>query len=226
MKKQFKCDFHSHPLCHTYYPDYNNTNKDVVLSDKDKLCIENYVNWCVDKRKLDVIAITDHDLIQSSLYARKYAKAKKLPIKIVTGAECEIYICDEYSKLAFRNAYNYCHILVLGVDKIPQHETHMTTDQFEIWANEIKTLGGITVMSHPSFSKTVFYSIAEYLDGFEILNRDHFGFSEGLDYIKENGLQLKAFKNSDFHYTDDYEYYQMPQNFNYEDENFIKKLIK
>lgn len=228
MERNFRCDFHSHPLSHKYYPDRDGHNRDIILSEDDKKDIRSYVDWCINERKLDVIAITDHDLIQSSLYAKKYAKKNHLPIKVVTGAECEVFIFDEnYDGIvkSIWKSYNYCHILVLGVSFIPYHKIYMTELEFESWANEIRDIGGIVVMSHPSLSPLVFYTIAQYLDGFELLNRDYFKFSEGRDYSNMNNLNLKTFMNSDYHYYGEFSNPKLPIYLNIETEEFVNKLL-
>ena len=226
--KLTRCDFHCHPLSHKYYPasDYN---KNIVLTEEDKEDIRDYIHWCIHVRKLDVTAITDHDLIQSSLYAREYVKQNNLPIKIICGAECEVFIRDdeylEIGKYKFRE-WNYCHMLVLGVDHIPEHKSNMTELEFKAWADKIRSIGGIVVMSHPLFSKLVFYIIAEHLDGFESINRDVLEFGEGIEYSDKEKLNLKAFTNSDYHwYNDDRTEKSIPINVNYESSDFINGLV-
>lgn len=221
-EKIYKCDFHSHPLCHRYYPD-NGRNKDIVLTEHDKAEIRAYVDWAIGERELDVIGITDHDLIQSSLYAREYVKENNLPAQIVTGAECEIYI--QYTVSGYKTQH-YAHILVIGVDEIPNHQVVMTVEQFSKFADDVRNLGGMVVMAHPVFSEKVFYMIAEYLDGFETLNRDMVTFYEGARYAREHGLQLKEFQNSDFHAMGSYYNIEIPIHINYESEEFVKKLVK
>lgn len=215
-KGLYRCDLHSHPLCHDYYPITPNKASGVVLNEQDKEKIRWYVNWCIEERELDAIAITDHDLIQSSLYAREYAKENSLPITIITGAECEIFI-------RIGEQFKYCHILVLGVNEIPYHEIYMNEVEFALWVNDIHALGGIVVMSHPAFSCVVFDIIAEYLDGFEVINRDVLYFTEGLDYRKEDGSLLLPLKNSDYHYAPGY-YQDTPIEMNYLPKEWVDKL--
>ena len=43
------------------------------------------------KHKINLLLITDHDTIKGSLEAKKYATTKKLPVKIIIGAE---YLTD------------------------------------------------------------------------------------------------------------------------------------
>jgi hypothetical protein len=120
---------------------------------------------------------------------------------VVTGAECEVYPIinwgDETQPIYKRD---WCHLLVLGVEKIPEHKEAMNLDEVEQFINDVHEQGGIVVMSHPCFSKMVFFVLADMLDGFEILNRDEYGFEEGVKFCEKYNIPYKTYKNSDYHY--------------------------
>ncbi len=200
-KKKLKCDFHTHPLSHRYYPmeciysAKKNENGMVILSDEDKKRIEEFVHYCIDERELDVVAITDHDLAESSIYAREYVKENNLPIKIIIGAECEIILLDSF-------ADGYVHLLVLGLEDIPEHPRYMTIEEMQKFVDDIQRKNGYVIMAHPKYSEFIFYNLCEYLDGYEELNRDTISFEIDKNKARDrkNLEHLRAFKNSDIHF--------------------------
>lgn len=210
-----KYDLHQHPLCHNYYP--KEPNKKINLTDGDKKQIETYINWCLRNRDIDVIAITDHDLIESSLYAKEFVEKNNLPIKIITGAECEIHF-PVYGK------FTYVHLLVLGVEEIPEHPYYCQMEDVKKFIDDVHEIGGKVVMSHPMFYEDAFVFLAEYLDGYEEINRGCYTFYEGEDICQKLGIELKKFNNSDYHY-DGIFHYNPVESYN-TDEEFLKELLK
>lgn len=87
-KQVYRADFHTHPLDHLHYPD---VKPNAALTSCDKKAIQDMVTLGIH-RGLDVIAITDHDQFTSGLYAAAYTKEHNLPIKVIPGAECQVFV--------------------------------------------------------------------------------------------------------------------------------------
>ncbi len=183
-------DLHMHPLCHKYFDQYYEISdfRRVVLDDEDKQNIRAVVDWCCHKRRLVAIALTDHDMIQASLYAKEYAQEAALPIEIITGAECSVY--DPHIDFEI-------HLLCLGVEKLPKYKTETTVDRM---ISAVHDMGGYVIMSHPIIYPDSFFRYCRLLDGYEYRNGDRPPFDEGKEYLAEHGISLRAYCNSDFHY--------------------------
>ncbi len=185
-----KSDLHMHALCHKYFDLFYAISafRSVVLDEEDKRRIREIVNWCVRVRKLGAIALTDHDMIQSGLYAAEYVRQEALPIEIVTGAECSV--CDPFSG-------DEVHLLCLGIDKLPKYTTETSVDRM---ITAVRDMGGYVVMSHPFVYPGSFVRYCHMLDGYEYRNGGNPPFEEGKAYAAEHGLIIRAYSNSDFHY--------------------------
>lgn len=184
-------DLHIHPLGHKYYFAMTDGFSSVVLDDEDKRNIRDIVNWCRHDRNLDAIALTDHDMIQASLYAEEYVKQAALPIDIITGAECSV--CDPHKEMGD----NEVHLLCLGIEKLPKYSDETPVDKL---IERVRRLGGYVIMSHPIQYPDSFFRYCHLLDGYEYRNGDKPPFDEGKKYLEMHGISLQAYNNSDFHY--------------------------
>ncbi|HWQ61201.1 MAG TPA: hypothetical protein VN521_02760, partial [Negativicutes bacterium] len=80
-------DLHTHPLNHRYY--FDGLRPD-ALSERDKADILGLVAQGRE-RGLDALAVTDHDLALSGLWAAAEAQRQGLDIRVLAGCECELY---------------------------------------------------------------------------------------------------------------------------------------
>ncbi len=64
----------------------------------------------------------------------------------------------------------------------------------------VHDLGGYVIMSHPIIYSDSFFRYCHMLDGHEYRNSDRPPFDEGKEFLAENGISLRAYCNSDFHY--------------------------
>ncbi len=184
-------DLHIHPLDHKYYFAMTDGFSEVVLDEEDKNNIRSVVDWCCFERQLDCIALTDHDMIQASLYAMEYVKLAKLPIKIITGAECSV--CDPNEQIGI----NEVHLLCLGIDALPKYSAETPVDKF---ISSAHALGGYVIMSHPVCYPDSFFRYAHLLDGYEFKNSNKIPFEDGKRFVLLKELKAKAYNGSDFHY--------------------------
>lgn len=184
IQKLLHVDLHTHPLDHTYY---NNDIRVVKeLSEFDKKRIREFIDWGI-ARKLDAMAITDHDMVQSSVWGKQYAEENNLPIKIITGMEAEI---------------QGIHLLCLGITKLPNWESHWRP---ELLINQVRDMGGVVIMSHPLRGIQPVYLRELYnkgmLDGAEIYNAGtHVNVGIKKCFNQKVYPKLMAFSNSDCHY--------------------------
>lgn len=140
---------------------------------------------------LNVIAITDHDIIESAFLARKFAKKEKLPIDVIVGEE----ITTKQGE-------------VIGLflkKRIPLSLNNV----FDV-AREIRKQNGLVIVPHPS--KVIFgYGLlfktidqlyqANLIDGMEIYNLWDFGIRLAQSRINKNqNWQLAAIGASDSHH--------------------------
>lgn len=114
-------DLHLHPLNHRYYPASPPANG---LSDDDRDAIRTVVDWCAGPRGLDVIAITDHDMILPGLYAQAYAAEKGYDLRVLPGAECEVR--DPLASPGM----DKIHILCYGLRELPAHYPSSSLTRF------------------------------------------------------------------------------------------------
>lgn len=186
-----KSDLHIHSLGDKYADDINIDDfSKVVLDDDDKNRIRTVVDWCCHNRGLDAVALTDHDMIQGSLYAAEYVKLTGLPIKIITGAECTVF--DDTVPLGKSEV----HLLCLGIDELPQYDRWTPVPTFIRRAHQ---LGAFVIMSHPIDSPDSFKCCWHLLDGYEYKNGHRLSFDKGKRIIGHREIPI-AFCNSDFHY--------------------------
>ena len=184
-------DLHIHPLDHKYYFEMGGGFSRIVLDDEDRRTIRDVVEWCCHDRGLDTVALTDHDMIQSSLYAAEYVKESGLPIEIITGAECTV--TDPCATIENTEV----HLLCLGVQKLPKYNSQTPVDKM---IAVVHGMGGYVIMSHPIKYPESFRHYCHLLDGYEYNNGGHPPFEEGKNYVREQGLSTYAYNNSDYHY--------------------------
>ena len=189
-----KSDLHMHPLGDTYSEniEIDDLTK-VVLNNEDKRRIRAVVDWCCYDRKLDAIALTDHDMIQASLYAKEYVKQGRIPIEIITGAECTV--CDTNPDIP--PGKDEVHLLCLGINALPAYSVRKTSVPKMIRA--VHELGGFVIMSHPMNYPWSFRNYWHLLDGYEHRNDHRLAFDEGRQIVGNRASPI-AFCNSDFHY--------------------------
>ncbi len=189
-------DLHIHPLSHKYYFSMMDGFSEIVLDDEDKKNIRDVVDWCLSVRHLDCIALTDHDMIQASIYAREYVAQQNLPIEIITGAECTV------RDPAMRFGQDEIHLLCLGLEKLPVYNRDTTVEKM---IEKVNNLGGTVIMSHPIVYPSSFFRCCHLpLAGYEYRNSDKEPFDEGKKYIDSRVFNIKAYNNSDFHYRGDF----------------------
>lgn len=184
-------DLHLHPLGHKYFFSMTEGFSEVVLDEEDKKNIRDVVDWCCHVRRLDAIALTDHDMIQASLYAAEYVREAALPIEIVTGAECSVRDPragpwdDEV------------HLLCLGIGQLPRYGGRTPVEKM---IGAVREMGGFVIMSHPVQYPDSFFRYCHLLDGYEYRNGNKRPFDEGMKAVDLRAFSLRAFNNSDFHY--------------------------
>ncbi|MDR7866815.1 MAG: hypothetical protein RIN56_08335 [Sporomusaceae bacterium] len=180
-------DFHTHPLNHRYY--YDGLRPE-TLTARDREDIRGLLAQGVE-RGLDAIAVTDHDLALSGLWAAAEARRLELPIIVVAGCECELYHNGEW-----------VHILALGL-KAPLAYTPYTPAA-EL-AARIRGQGAVAVLAHPmAYNLAAYHSLKAVVDGVEYRNgaqarRGADDFTAVLDVDGYSGLRLCG---SDCHWPD------------------------
>lgn len=189
--KNLKSDLHMHPLGHKYYFSMACDFDEVKLDLNDKQSIREIVDWCYHDRGLNAIALTDHDMMQASLFAREYVAQEGLPIEIITGAECTV------NDPKGNRIGGEVHLLCLGIDKLPKYDASTSVEKMIYAVHEI---GGTVIMSHPIIYPESFPRYCHLLDGYEYKNSDYLDFDEGKKYVDQNGVQIQAYENSDYHY--------------------------
>lgn len=184
--KVYKIDCHTHPLSHSYYPGYC-TRKELTNSDKRN--IETIIKQGIE-RKLDAIAITDHNICKSGIYGKEYVKENKLPIVVVPGCECSVF---------FDNTE--IHILALGITE----EFDLTKDDpISQVITSIHGASGIAILAHPHYYSDLYPKLIKYVDGFEYYNGVNAVISPGNEYFtlfdadKEKCIKTWG---SDYHMT-------------------------
>lgn len=191
LPETWSADLHMHPLDHCYYGGQSDLSG-IVLHERDKQAVREVVDWCVQMRKLDIIALTDHDMIQASLYARDYVHELGLPVKIVTGAECEVIDPKDNAPMQL------VHLLCLNLPALPHYSWQTTVPEM---IRMVKGMGGTVIMSHPIYYPASFARYAHLLDGYEYRNGRNQPFEEGKELVRRYSLAAQPFANSDFHYS-------------------------
>lgn len=191
-----KLDLHMHPLCHEYYGDLDRCHgvKELTVTEKGR--IQDMIDWCI-ARGVEVMAVTDHDMIISSLYAIEYIKEQNLPIKAIPGVEIELYTKE----------LGIVHICALGIKELPDYGYDTPIPEL---VNRIHALGGIAIINHPYYSQMAFFVYYECFDGYEYINNDDDPFDKGKDFLAKNLYSLMPYRNSDYHYN--FPYANLPAN--------------
>lgn len=180
-------DFHTHPLNHRYYFDGRCPTD---LTDRDRSDILGLLAQARE-RGLDAVAVTDHDLALSGLWAAAEAKRLHLPIIVIPGCECELYHQGEW-----------VHILALGIKK-PLAYTAYTPAADLIAA--VRTQGALAVLAHPmAYSPAIYASLGHLVDGIEYRNgaQERRGLPDYAAILDRDGYRGLRLYNSDCHYPD------------------------
>lgn len=185
-----KSDYHIHPLNHRYWKTPPAELKNLALTEDDRFWVRNVVEWCVYERNLHSIALTDHDMTQSSLYAQQYAKENFLNLHIVVGAECEV------SVPGFPPDKNWAHILCYGTHVLPDYSHNTPLPEF---VDAARVLGAYLVLAHPVMYPHVFDKYHSLFDGYE----EQSGVTPVFRPSTSLPVTLRKFHNSDFHYQHD-----------------------
>lgn len=180
-----RIDCHTHPLSHRYYYDGCYPQE---LTEQDQADIKGLLNMAVE-RGLDAVAVTDHDMALSGLWAKTYAGQANLPIQVIAGCECELYLQDAW-----------IHILALNIKQALCYTPY--TKPAEL-VRQIHAQRGIAVLAHPMcYHVDVYHELKRIVDGVEYRNgaQESGGrpsFAAVLDQDGYRGLRLY---NSDYHY--------------------------
>lgn len=180
-------DFHTHPLNHRYYYD---GLRPAALTGRDMADILGLLAQGAE-RGLDALAVTDHDLALSGLWAAEEAARRGLPLKVLAGCECELYHQGEW-----------IHILALNISR-PLDYTAYTPAAALV--EQIKAQGAAAVLAHPmAYSPAVYHSLKAVVDGVEWYNgaqarRGAGDYAAALDADGYTGLRLAG---SDYHWPD------------------------
>jgi predicted metal-dependent phosphoesterase TrpH len=181
-------DFHTHPLNHRYYYD---GLQPAALTERDKADIRGLLAQGVE-RGLDAIAVTDHDLALSGLWAADEARRLGLPITVIAGCECELYHRGEW-----------VHILALGLKEPLVYTPYTPAADL---AARIHAQGALAVLAHPmAYGPAAYHSLKAVVDGVEYRNgaqarRGAADFTAVLDADGYRGLRLCG---SDSHWPDE-----------------------
>lgn len=180
-------DFHTHPLNHRYY--FDSLHPD-ALSERDMADILGLVAQGRE-RGLDAIAVTDHDLALSGLWAAAEAQRQGLAIRVIAGCECELYHHGEW-----------IHILALNLRESLSYTAYTPAAAL---VAAIRVQGAVAVLAHPmAYSLDAYHSLKEVVDGVEYRNgaqarRGAADFTAVLDDDGYAGLRLCG---SDYHWPD------------------------
>lgn len=182
----YKIDCHTHPLSHSYYPGYHTRRE---LTNSDKRNIESMIKQGIE-RKLDAIAITDHNICTSGFYGKEYVEKNNLPILVLPGCECSVF---------FENTE--IHILALGIiepfDLTKEDDISRVIDSIHI-------AGGIAILAHPHYYSDLYPVLKEYVDGFEYYNGVNAVIYPGNEYFNlfnaDEDACIKTW-GSDYHMT-------------------------
>jgi len=136
------------------------------------------------EKKLNAIAITDHDTINGSLEAMEIVEEENLPLVVIPGLE--VSTCDG-------------HLLVYGIyeDLEPGRSMKET-------ALEVRRMGGISAIAHPfQFYRHGIINITKAInavDAIEVFNaKFYIGLCNNLSLVVSNRYGKSAIAGSDAH---------------------------
>lgn len=180
-----RIDCHTHPLAHRYYYDRQHPDS---LSEKDKQDIAAVLEMALE-RGLDAVAVTDHDLALSGLWAKEHAKQAFPTLQVIAGCECELYFMNEW-----------IHILALNICKQLAYTPY--TSPYDLTA-QIRAQGAIAVLAHPMcYTEAIYHNLKNVVDGIEYRNGAQ-EYAGRLSYEailnKDDYAGLRLY-NSDYHY--------------------------
>jgi predicted metal-dependent phosphoesterase TrpH len=202
-------DLHTHPLNHRYY--FDGLRPD-ALGERDKADILGLLAQGRE-RGLDAIAVTDHDLAISGLWAAAEARRQGLPLRVLAGCECELYHRGEW-----------IHILALNLSGPLAYTAY--TPAAELVA-AIRAQGAVAVLAHPvAYSPEIYHSLKATVDGVEYRNgaqarRGAADFTAVLDADGYTGLRLCG---SDYHWPDTVNDIQWAARTEMDDEEFARRF--
>lgn len=180
--KVYKADLHCHPLVHKHYPELA---WEAALDKEDMSSIHKMLNLAIS-RGLDVVAITDHNQFTSAAYAKMHAELNELPIKVLIGAECSVFVDG-----------TEMHVTALNVQE-PFYFNPDKEGLAELLA-KIRACGGLSILNHPHYDVDVACTILNAFDGVEVYN----GVAAANLYKEFDAYNFKGFKtrSSDYHLT-------------------------
>lgn len=109
---------------------------------------KNIVDWAV-KNGIENIAITDHDTINGSLLAKKYAVSKNIDINVILGAEYKTDCGD---------------LIALFINEEIQEKDSLR------FISKVHEKGGIVILPHPFHGHKLNNEIIDKVDIIEIFN--------------------------------------------------------
>lgn len=180
-----RIDCHTHPLAHRYYYDGQRPDE---LTGKDQSDIKNVLAMAVERR-LDAVAVTDHDLALSGLWAKEYARRQMLSLQVIAGCECELYFHNEW-----------IHILALNLTSDLAYTPYTPPDDL---AAQVRAQGGIAVLAHPMcYSETIYHELKMIIDGIEYRNgaQESAGRASYEAVLDRDGYKGLRLYNSDYHF--------------------------
>ena len=180
-----RIDCHTHPLAHRYYYDGQHPE---TLTERDKNDIKAMLELAI-RRGLDAVAVTDHDLALSGLWASEYARRAMPSLRVIAGCECELYFMGEW-----------IHILVLNLCYPLAYTPYTSPDDL---AAQARVQGAFTVLAHPMcYSESVYHNLKNILDGVEYRNgaQEFAGRSSYQSVLDQDGYTGLRLYNSDHHY--------------------------
>lgn len=180
-----RIDCHTHPLAHRYY--YAGRPPE-ALTRRDQADIVSVLAMAVE-RGLDAVAVTDHDLALSGLWASRYARENLPQLRVIAGCECELYFQREW-----------VHILALNLRTPLAYTPYTPPDDLTA---QIRFQDGIAVLAHPMcYSEAIYHSLKAIVDGIEYRNgaQECAGRESYRRILDADGYQGLRLYNSDYHY--------------------------
>jgi predicted metal-dependent phosphoesterase TrpH len=186
LKSSYSIDCHTHPLSHAYYPE---TAFRMPLDYVDKALIEQMVKMSIE-RGLDAVAITDHNMCTSGMYAKRYAKENGLPIVVLPGCECSVFIHGQE-----------VHVLAIDIKEPFEFDER---DSLEKVVDIIHSVDGLAILAHPFYYPHMYQRAKGVVDGMEYYNGVNACNTRGneiFDVLDKDNYKGIRTRGSDFHLT-------------------------
>ena len=189
--KLMSVDLHTHSVSHKYFfTGYTPATIDL----QDKKNVEEHLRSNF-QRGLGALAVTDHDMLATGLYARDLAARKGFAIKVIPGMECQLMYQGMYAK-------EQIHILAIGIEEPPAY----TKDTpIEYLAERVRKLGGFTILAHPvTYTDAACARFIPHVDGIEEFNGARYArLNDGYyKYAEQHATEHWLTRGSDYHYKD------------------------